>query len=465
MPMTVPRTPHDERSLAALEREAPAPVAAPPVPAAAGEFELRLTLLMGQGSSGALQAGRISIIGLDRAREKFGDAWERLAGRVDRIARNAIERYLLPGDIYTVWRETSYLVVFASLDLERARMKCLLIADEVMKALFGEGGSDVISVDSAVARVAANALSPTDLIDQLFAPVAGTIPAAGPSETVKPTTVPAQRDWPGEVYFAYRPMWDTTLGALSAYLCVPMLRRVDNRAPLADMAAAHGRSPEVLAQLDFDLQEHVCSTLMRMQSEGCRVLIVLGVHFETLAAAARRRRYVDALAQAVSADLAKLLVIEIVDVPDGVPPSRIFDIVSALRSHCRGVSARVRIENTDLGAFAGAHVHAVGCDIGANRASELTLMQLLGRFSRAAEKVGVASFVHGLRSISLTGAAVGAGYRYIDGEGVAKLVQRPEPVTLFNLGDVYRPILDAAPDLNHGTPPEEDGNGASPGHR
>jgi hypothetical protein len=48
---------------------------------------------------------------------------------------------------------------------------------------------------------------------------------------------------------------------------------------------------------------------------------------------------------------------------------------------------------------------------------------------------------------------------------VAKLVQRPERVTLFNLGDLYRPILDAAPDLNQDQPLKEDENGASPGHR
>jgi hypothetical protein len=308
-------------------------------------------------------------------------------------------------------------------------------------------------------------LSASSLVDQLFTPTAAADAGVRALETVKPPAAASQKDKPGELHFAYRPMWDTTLGALSAYLCVPLSRSADASAALNDVTTSGGGTAEALVQHDFDMQAHVCGILRRMQSEGCRVLIVLGVHFETLAAAARRRRYVETLAQSISAELARLLVIEIVDVPDGVPPSRIFDIVSALRSHCRGVSARVRIENADLGAFAGAHVHAVGCDIGSNRASELVLMQQLSRFSRAAEKVGVASFVHGLRSISLTGAAVGAGYRYIDGEGVAKLVQRPERVTLFNLGDLYRPILDAAPDLNQDQPLKEDGNGASPGHR
>jgi hypothetical protein len=48
-----------------------------------------------------------------------------------------------------------------------------------------------------------------------------------------------------------------------------------------------------------------------------------------------------------------------------------------------------------------------------------------------------------LRSVSITGAALGAGFRNIDGEGVAKLVDRPERVTLFNLSDIYRPIVGA----------------------
>jgi hypothetical protein len=422
---------------------AAAPAAAPAPPVVSGDFEARLALLKGQGSAGAVPAGRISIIGLDRAREKFGNSWERLAGRVDRIARNAIERYLLPGDIYTVWRETSYLIVFASLELDRANMKCLLIADEVMKALFGEGGNDLISVDSAVTRIEAGGLMQALLDDQLFPPdgkAKPSVPAPAP-EPMKPAAPLSHRDLPGDLSFAYRPIWDTTLGALSAYLCVPMLRSGDAPTHI-DAVSALGGSPDAVAELDFAVQEHVCGTLQRMQSEGCRVLVILAVHFDTLAAAARRRRYLEALTRSVSAELAKLLVIEIIDVPVGVPPSRMFDIAGALRRLCRGVAARARIECADFAAFAGAHVHAVGCDIGASHAAELTLMQLLGRFSRAAEKAGVACFVHGLRSISLTGAAVGAGFRYIDGEGVAKLVQRPEPVTHFNLDNIYRPILD-----------------------
>jgi hypothetical protein len=439
MPAQGTRILKTERDTGARPAEPPAAPTAQP-----GEFDGRLAALMGQGSASVLQAGRISVIGLDRAREKFGDSWERLCSRVDRIARNAIERYLLPGDIYTVWQETSYLIVFASLDLERARMKCLLIADEVMKALFGEAGSDIVSVSSAVTRVEPSADgSAQSLLEQFSAPEAPAVAKASDPATPMPVAAGASVKAGLEgVHFAYRPMWDTTMGVLSAYFCVPIVRPPDGHVPLAE-AAAHSSAWQDLAHLDFAVQEHVQATLLRMQAEGWRALIVLAVHFDTLAAAARRRRYIETLAKSISGEMAKLLVIEIVDVPDGAPPSRVYDLAAALRPYCRGVSARVRIECTDLGAFTGAHVHAVGCDVGALQGSELNVMQLLGRFSRAAEKAGVASFVHGLRSVSLTGAAVGAGFRYIDGEGVAKLVQYPERVSYFNLGNVYRSLLES----------------------
>jgi hypothetical protein len=420
------RNRRSNRPPAESERSDGAATAAAIKPAASGDFESRLALLLSQSTSGAFQAGRISIVGVERAKERFGTAWERLASRADRIARNAIERYLLPGDIYTVWHDMSYLIVFPSLEPDRARMKCLLIADEVMKALFGDEGSDVISVDSAVAPLVGGA-------------------GGGPAEDgVKSASAPTQKAAPAKYRFAYRPMWDTTLSVLSAYFCVPMLPGAGTGAAFVDAGLALGGDPEALAHLDFALQERVLGDLQQMHSEHCRVLIVLCVHFETLAAAAQRRRYVEALARSVAPDAAKLLVIEIVDVPDGVPPSRIFDLAAALRPHCRSVSARLRVECAALNGFNSAHIYAVGCDIGASQAPELTVMQQLARFSRAAEKAGLASFVHGLRSVSLTGAAVGAGFRYIDGEGVHKLVDRPERVTSFNLSDIYRPMLGAA---------------------
>jgi hypothetical protein len=423
---------------------APAPAAAP---APGAEFEDRLRLLASQRTAETLQAGQISIIGLERVRERFGKSWERLADRAQRIARNTIERHLLPGDIFREWHDASYVIVFASLDPERAKMKCLLIADEVMKSLLGEEGGDLISVRSAVAQLEPGLGALLGLSPERFQAIGpdgaigehpadpDALPSVPASAAAAPT--PTHR-------FAYCPMWDTTQGAISAYRCVAMPED-DDAGFTGEADRAYANDPDKLAVLDFEMQAHVGKDLARLCADGRRVLVILSVHFDTIGSTARRTRYAQTLSRLVPAAAMKLLVVEIADVPDGVPQSRLHELVSPLRPLCRGMTARVRLESADLSGFGGNLVHAVGCSIAAQRSAELAIIQQMGRFSRAAEKAGVACFVHGISSVSLTAAAVGAGFRYVDGSAIAKLVDRPDRVSTFNLRDFYRSTVPLAP--------------------
>jgi hypothetical protein len=399
------------------------------------DFERRLKALLGRGQAGALQAGRVSIIGLDRVREHFGAAWKRLAARADQITRNTIKRYLLPGDIFAAFGGTNYVIVFASLDNECARMKCFLIAREVTKALLGEEGAELISVGTAVAQ-----LDGTFSFDQMMSadrpfdsPIQSV--AAVPSELEarleSATAARARPATPEGPHFHFQPMWDTAKAVLSTYLCTPVDGH--HRAELY-----FGQDRESLARLDFASQKCVLGELTRLSNDGCKVLICVSVHFETLAAATHRRQYLQALEQGLPRDAARLLVIEIADVPEGVPQSRMYDLTTPLTRYCRAFVARVRLESTDFSAFRGTRVAAVGCNIAAYPASELTIIQCMNRFVRAAEKVQLETYVRGLRSVSLTSAAAGAGFRYIDGDSIGEFVQHPTHIVKFGLNEVYR---------------------------
>jgi hypothetical protein len=398
------------------------------------DFEQRLKTLIGSGEPGALQAGRVSLIGLDRVKERFGSSWERLASRADRIARNTIERYLLPGDIFTAFGEANYALVFSSLDTDRARMKCLLIANEVTKALLGDEGAELISVGTAVAKLDGG----FSFDDMMSAERPLDIHA---SPVVEPTEQPASVELsprpaanPDSPRFSFQPMWDTAKAVLSTYLCTP----VDG-----DRQAEHdfGEGLDSIVQLDLALEKCVLGELTRLSKEGCKVLIGMSVHFETLAAAAHRRHFTQMLEQGLTSSAARLLVIEIADVPDGVPQSRMYELTTPLTRYCRALVARVRLESVDFTAFRGTKVAAVGCNIAGHPASELSIIQLMSRFNRAAEKGQLGTYVRGLRSVSLAAAAVGAGFRYIDGHSIGKFVLHPTRIVKFNLNDVYRSLL------------------------
>jgi hypothetical protein len=65
----------------------------------------------------------------------------------------------------------------------------------------------------------------------------------------------------------------------------------------------------------------------------------------------------------------------------------------------------------------------------------------MGRFSRTAEKAGLMTFIHGTGSVSLMAAAVGAGFRFVDGAKVTRLVDRPGRIIPFKLKDVYHAMI------------------------
>jgi len=396
------------------------------------DFAQKLKTVVGTREASTVQAGRVSIIGLDQVKDRLGDKWHRLADRAARIVRNTIERHLAPGDIFSSFQETNYVIVFAKLGAEAARVKCILIADEVMKALFGEEGGDLITIDTDVVgldRFGFDAKAADTGADELDFEEVPDAPPPPP-----PAPLHRRRDMMDRIRFTFRPMWDKSHDVLSTYLCVP----VDQ---YRDMEIELGHDPEAMARLDEAQQQHVLRELARIESEGDRLLITLPVHYETLALSSQRRRYQQALQDGLTPQAARLLVIEIADVPEGVPQSRVVQLVSPLKPVCRAMVARLKIEATDFTALRGSGVSAVGCSLTGITLSEPTIMQHMNRFNREAEKASLPTYIHGVRTVSLATAAVGAGFRYLDGPGVAKLVERPERVVGFNLMDVYRPVL------------------------
>lgn len=442
------------RNLAELidpETARPPEVPAQPVSARAVSPEAlydRLRILVPAGRDPAAKHGQVCLISMSRIKARLGERWPHHAVKADRIARNAIERYLVGGDIYARWKDAGYVVVFATLDAQQAQVKSMLIGDEITKALLGEEQENLTRV-CGVEVSPDGELSFAEVLpfEQL---VAETV--ADPSEAaernpviemeeVSPSPPPAPRGDPlAEISYCYRPSWDPARGVIAAYLCVPQLpdgpsgRRRDAGAVLGHDIRAHEK-------LDVAVLKHVVGVLDVLVREKRRLLVTMPVSFETLSAAVYRRHYINALHDRLSPEAASLLVIELVDVPDGVPQARLVEISSPLRARARAVIARVRPDATDFAAFAGSRIAAVGCDLSRQGGSELALMQQMARFTRGAAKVGLATYLRGIRSLSLTTAALGAGFAHVDGDAIAPPVDLPRGIVEFSLFDLYNPSL------------------------
>ncbi len=273
-------------------------------------------------------------------------------------------------------------------------------------------------------------------------------PAAAPqaAEEIDAVSIPPDilyKNVLDELRFAFWPLWNVERNVISAYACFALVPTGDSGTAYDDAELAVTGNSEDILQLDHALQDRVLAELAAVRGDGRKLLLVLPVHFETLAAAAHRRRYAQKLAE-LAGDSANLLIVEVTGLPSGVPQSRIVELIAPLRPHCRRVSTRLRAETVDFAPFRGAGVLTVGCDVGSRFGAEPLIIQHLGRFSRGAQKAGFGTiYVCGVPSLSMATAAIGAGFGFVSGIGVAKPVPRPERVLDFTLLDLYRPVIHA----------------------
>jgi hypothetical protein len=245
-----------------------------------------------------------------------------------------------------------------------------------------------------------------------------------------------------ELSYSYRPSWDPGRGVIAAYLCVPMLPEVPGSARRVPAARVLKDNGAALEKLDFATLHYAIGVAKGFVREKRRLLVTVPVRFERLCAAADRYRYLDVLDERLSPEAASLLVIELVGVPGGVPERQLIEICEPLRAHARAVIVRLCPDVTDFGPFAAARIAAVGCDLSDQTRSELALMQQMARFSRGAAQAGIATYLRGVSSLSLTAAALGAGFAHVDGDAVALMVDQPHGVVQFSLLDLYNPSFE-----------------------
>jgi hypothetical protein len=195
---------------------------------------------------------------------------------------------------------------------------------------------------------------------------------------------------------------------------------------------------EERCRLDEIVLNHTLDDLDGLLRDKRTLLLVMPLHFESLASVARRRRYAQMLQERLTDATRKLLLIEIEGMPQGVPQQRLVEIMAPLRGHCRGILLRMAPETVDFANIKGTGIIAVGCDIAYHAGPEFLLMQHMNRFARtASEKASLSTYVLGAHSMSLVAAALGAGFNSIAGDAVAKPINHPRGLVEFSLSDLY----------------------------
>lgn len=381
---------------------------------------------------------RVYMIDLATIRARLGERWDAVSDKVLGITRQSIERHLAAADMTAPYGEHMFLVVFSHLGQREAELKCLLIAREVGRRLVGsDEASDVVRVRTVAIQDNGDiAYADVDLAASADALRHEVGAAAIRGLTALPRLATASLPHWDQLQFIYRPLLSLRGMVVSTFIAVPIHPVGANRYASGHAVLPNPADDCQIADLDMVMLAKIITDLKLTDEKDIRALLCLPVHFHTLSIPRFRDLYLETCRQYLPT-LTSRLIFELVGLPDGVVQSRLHDLVAALRPHSRAVIARVPLKQRDFAAFRLAGLHAVGTDIYYAKEPEEVLMHSMDHFIDKAEREGLKTYIHGLRSVSLATAAISSGFDYIDGYSLTSVVNIPKRPLRYDLHQLY----------------------------
>ncbi|MFV3131351.1 hypothetical protein [Niveispirillum sp. KHB5.9] len=389
------------------------------------------------------QAGSVHLIGLESLRARLGGRWGAVADRVHMLTIRLLESHLCPHDTWFRHDGEAYVVVFAQLGPEQARLICAKVVEELQIMLLGEADTASIMVRTAMHEIGSEVmLVPTSLKQMLDKTSRQLAQEAHEAEQTsagldRPAGVRTRRaEDAGPIEVRYRPVWDVKQQVLSVFIARSGRMRA-GRCPLWGYDGLQDpEDPQQILDMDLHLIQEAVSEATELYENRFRFFLSVPIHFESLAVLARRREMVAAL-QDIPVHMRSLMTYHLCGVPAGVPIGRLAEMVSTLRPYGRTVMAVVDPGGNDLPTLAAAGVKVAcvllppGCSADRYRADLL-------RFGAIAAKNRLLTSVEGVDNMAMEALCEEAGISFLSGDLIGGWTEVPEHAVRRTLADFQR---------------------------
>lgn len=377
-----------------------------------------------------LSAGKLQIVDLAGLRDQLGGYWEKGGELVHQLATGVIKRHLDPADVMSRHRDDSYILLFARLSEDEAKIKAKLIADEIEERLLGaSSGKHAIKVKSVVAHVDGTVgfaeLDGEALIERLMTEAEEQF--AQFDESLNGSREADAAELLEQRYAAvFSPVWYVPKHVVSSDLC-----EIETR----DGGSILDRIPDAATReaIDHFALRHSVTRLVDTLTRGEMEVVIVPVHYATLMDDHSRGRYLEAMSK-VPADCRRLICHEVLKVPNEIAPARFNSVMATLKRYTRSIMCRVALDFRGFRLIDPPAVHALGVHLHRYRGKESGLIPRLQSFARDAEARGFKPSVFGLRTRSQAVAALGAGFVYVHGDPVKA---ESGGISSFALADLY----------------------------
>ncbi len=412
---------------------APSPDAGPNAQFAKLEKRLARFLATVDRDGKPVTAGAIQLVGLATIRKRLGDKWERFSDLVHGTARSVIEQHLTDSDVYSLYKNESYIILFAQATEEQGRFKAKVIGDEISRRLFGgTDTADAITVKTLVYQLDGTlGLEDADdgtLLDRLFiqahdhfdeqdegspAPTFGKDDGASDSSPFR---------------LVYQPIWNVRKNVVSGFLATLW----------QDKAAFADGVPPATRDVDLFVLKDVIRGVREIEEGAAKKVFIAPVHLSTLSIPDSRRAYF-ALCRTVDETARRYMAFELILPDDRTVLSRLDSVSLQLRSFGRSLMCRLELDFNinSFGFFRNNRFIAIGISLPTSRYKESDIMARLETFSAMAERHGVGSYLHNVPSLSLMSFAIASGFGYLSGEPIGSILRAQVGAYRFSIEDLY----------------------------
>ncbi|MDF1794114.1 MAG: hypothetical protein P1U88_19535 [Thalassobaculaceae bacterium] len=358
----------------------------------------------------ALIAGNVQMLGFEALKEQFGDSWDGIKDKVHLLTEGVIKKYITSSDVFLLMNDEKFVVLFGKASRPEADATARKIAKEVNAKLSGAGvGMDAVSVRALVFEVPREETAPLKDPVKLEKSVED---AQREAEKADEARVEAAKD---QMVMRFWPVANVRKRLVSCYhadLHVP--KELD----LAQGDGGPSGTGAVEAALDRMVLEHASRALTEAAGRKMRALMIVPVHFETLAAKGFRSAYLD-VCKLLPRIAEQRMMLMVRDLPDDVPQGRLHTIFTYLSPYFAGFVGDFSLSFRRAGKLGGVGLVAVAVNGAEFGTPTPEAVKELKAFSAGNKSGKMRRYFYGAQSFDAATAARRAQFDYVQGLGVA----------------------------------------------
>lgn len=405
------------------------PTMGQPIHSPDARFTSGLETLTAGDKTDPVVAGSLELLGLEEVREALGGNWGAIADKAMVIAAAELQLQLDEADIFRRYRQFSFVICFAKLDRATASARASEIARKIKARLAAEipEVADAIGVDQFVTGVERAALrrEGMSLTERLFETLQRVRDEA--RAQARRTRTALLRN----IQLQFAPAWHTGKHVVVLNRC--SLDQTSGGRTLAQFQALAepAQIEDTLAELDCTLLTKAIETLHRATGAPPAGALLTPVSFRTINSPRWQNDYIELL-RLIPDAYRRLIILEICDVPSGVEPRRLGELIDVLTPFVKGVSLELEIDHPDLTAILEQGSWALAVNVKGSTSIDPQVPMRLKRFAGAASAAKTVSLAHGANSMGLALAAVNAGFNYVDGPAIHPTLLEPKAPSALN---------------------------------